>query len=181
MATIESPVEGYDGTVVGVEFKDGKAETSDPAALAYFRRHGYTVGGRRDVAEPDPPIDAREATGQRVGTPLRDAAVDPRPGDYLPPTNAGQADPHGPKVIAPQVHGREVPKPIVPGPVPDDPDAQEAKETVATTTTSGTDLEEPAGNASTDEWRTYALSLDGVSEADVDGLSRNELRDRYGS
>lgn len=31
----------------------------------------------------------------RIGTPLRDAAVDPRPGDHEAPTNAGTADPHG--------------------------------------------------------------------------------------
>lgn len=32
------------------------------------------------------------------GTPLHDAAVDPRPGDFLPPINAGLEDPHGPLV-----------------------------------------------------------------------------------
>ena len=41
----------------------------------------------------------------RLGTPLRDAAVDPRPGDHLPPTNAGEpgpfGNPHGPTVVAP--------------------------------------------------------------------------------
>lgn len=31
----------------------------------------------------------------RLGTPLRDAAVDPLPGDHEVPTNAGTADPHG--------------------------------------------------------------------------------------
>jgi hypothetical protein len=31
---------------------------------------------------------------------IRDAAVDPRPEDFLPPTNAGQANPHGPEVVA---------------------------------------------------------------------------------
>ena len=34
---------------------------------------------------------------------MRDAAVDPRPKDLLPPTNAGHADPHGPDVIAYEV------------------------------------------------------------------------------
>lgn len=43
----------------------------------------------------------------RIGTPLRDAAVDPRPGDASVPTNAGQADPHGPLVVSPQALTRE--------------------------------------------------------------------------
>lgn len=38
----------------------------------------------------------------RIGTPIRDAATDPRPGDHLPPVNAGQADPHGPHVVSVQ-------------------------------------------------------------------------------
>lgn len=37
----------------------------------------------------------------RTGTPLRDGAVDPRPDDYLGPSNAGEADPHGPLVVNP--------------------------------------------------------------------------------
>jgi hypothetical protein len=36
----------------------------------------------------------------RLGTPIRDAAVDPRPGDYLAPVNAGKANPHGPAVVS---------------------------------------------------------------------------------
>jgi hypothetical protein len=46
----------------------------------------------------------------RQGTPIRDAAVDPRPGDHHPPVNAGLADPHGPLVVSVQPttlpHGR---------------------------------------------------------------------------
>ena len=64
----------------------------------------------RDVAEPI-----------NLGSPLRDAAVDPKPWDYLPPTNAGEADPHGPLVVAPGIHGVG-PKPIRGGEVfVDDP------------------------------------------------------------
>jgi hypothetical protein len=37
-----------------------------------------------------------------LGTPLRDAAVDPKPEDFLPPTYAGQANPHGPHVVSVQ-------------------------------------------------------------------------------
>ncbi|HET6915734.1 MAG TPA: hypothetical protein VFH56_06545 [Acidimicrobiales bacterium] len=38
--------------------------------------------------------------------------------------------------------------------------------------------DEPAGNASTEEWRAYALSR-GASEEEVDGLGRDDLRDKY--
>lgn len=42
------------------------------------------------------------------------------------------------------------------------------------------DLEEqPAGNASADDWRAYALTQ-GATEDEVADLSRNELRDQYG-
>lgn len=112
MAKITSPVAGFKGRIAGVTFKDGAAETDDPGALAYFRRKGYKVGGKQ--GEPSPqlaaltsqtePADPREVSTTRVGTPIRDASVDPRPGDFLPPTNAGKANPHGPKVVAPEVH-----------------------------------------------------------------------------
>lgn len=118
----------------GVEFKDGVGEVDEgnTAVLAYFRRKGYGIGKparKPDQAEsPDP----REVSNLRSGTPLRDAAVDPKPGDFLPPTNAGEANPHGPLVVAPQIHAAEQgPKPIVAGAVPADPADQEAKETAA--------------------------------------------------
>lgn len=41
-------------------------------------------------------------------------------------------------------------------------------------------VEEPAGNASADDWRAYALSQ-GASPEEVADLSRNDLRDTYGS
>lgn len=44
----------------------------------------------RDAIDPG----GRDNTTQ-LGTPLRDSAVDPRPGDHEVPTNAGTADPHG--------------------------------------------------------------------------------------
>lgn len=50
------------------------------------------------------------------GGELRDAAVDPRPEDYLAPINAGKADPHGPEVVAPGIHAVG-PVPLVPGEV----------------------------------------------------------------
>lgn len=38
--------------------------------------------------------------------------------------------------------------------------------------------EAPAGNASRDEWEAYALST-GRTEDDLEGLSRNEIRDLF--
>lgn len=37
---------------------------------------------------------------KKIGAPIRDAAVDPRPEDFIAPVNAGEADPHGPSVRA---------------------------------------------------------------------------------
>ena len=48
MAVVTTPVEGFRGTIAGVEFVDGKGETDHEGALAYFARHGYTV----DLGEP---------------------------------------------------------------------------------------------------------------------------------
>lgn len=50
MARITAPVEGYTGSSAGVPFVDGVATTSDPRAIAYFRRHGYGI----DLAGPTP-------------------------------------------------------------------------------------------------------------------------------
>jgi hypothetical protein len=42
----------------------------------------------------------------QLGTPLRDAAADPRPGDYQAPVNSGipgpDGNPHGPNVVSVQ-------------------------------------------------------------------------------
>jgi hypothetical protein len=50
-------------------------------------------------------IAAQQAEPVQLGTPLRDAAVDPHPADFLPATNAGrpgpEGRPHGPHVTAP--------------------------------------------------------------------------------
>lgn len=40
-------------------------------------------------------------------------------------------------------------------------------------------VERPAGNASAEDWRAYALTQ-GATEDEVADLSRNELRDAYG-
>ncbi|MFB9432798.1 hypothetical protein ACFFR8_25815 [Streptoalloteichus tenebrarius] len=38
-----TPVSGFSGEVAGIVFVDGHAETSDRAALVYFRSQGYGV------------------------------------------------------------------------------------------------------------------------------------------
>lgn len=78
-------------------------------------------------------LDPRDVTDEQVGTKLRDAAVDPRPGDFLPPTNAGEpgqlGNPHGPTVVSPQIHGSEGNRAIRPGLVADVPATQSTEET----------------------------------------------------
>lgn len=133
--TITSPAPGFAGTVAGVQFKNGQGavDRSDVNALAYFRRHGYGLDGEvGTAAEPPDPREVGEGGSgvEVVGTRLRDAAVDPKPGDFLAPTNAGQANPHGPTVVAPGVHATP-PTPIVPGPVSSSARAEEAAETEA--------------------------------------------------
>jgi hypothetical protein len=202
MPKVTSPVAGFNGTVAGVQFEDGKAETDSAAALAYFARHRYGIGSSKPTPPERPePADPREVSAVRVGTPVRDGAVDPRPGDYLGPTNAGQANPHGPLVVNPEIHGSG-PTPIHPGDVhTDDPAAQDAQETALTEAVlvenadvtaatvqaaQGNDArdappEPPGGKASKSDWRAYALAQPGVTEADIDGLTRDQLRDRYSS
>ena len=53
MAKITTPVEGFNGTVVGVTFVDGHGETDNPVALAYFTRQGYTVEADEAPAGPE--------------------------------------------------------------------------------------------------------------------------------
>jgi hypothetical protein len=110
MTKITAPA-AVPGKVVGVGglvFQDGVAETDDPAILNYCRDAGYGVGSTkpRSLDAPEAP-DPRDLADTVVGTRLRDAAVDPRPEDFLAPTNAGKANPHGPKVVAPQIHASE--------------------------------------------------------------------------
>jgi hypothetical protein len=147
---ITTPAPGYTGTGPGaVEFRDGAADidlsTMDADAvrafragpLAYYRDHGYGIDGEAPAEAPADPVlaaDPREVETV-ASAPLRDAAVDPRPGDFLTPTNAGEpgelGNPHGPHVVSPGIHGSNGPVPPLPGPVSDDPAVQEAKETGA--------------------------------------------------
>jgi hypothetical protein len=151
MTTIHSPAKGFTGkTSFGplvIEFENGKATIKDlpDGVRQYLLRAGYTVGSTTaPQPEPVPLVDARDfAEQQVVGTKLRDAAVNPKPGDFLAPTNAGKADPHGPDVVSPGIHALQGVRPIKPGPVHvDDTDKQDAAETShAVASTDGTPIE----------------------------------------
>lgn len=201
MAKIKAPNREYNGRVGNVQFVNGVAETDDQAVIQYCQGAGYQVDGTTDNPAPRMPEPADPRTVRdETGAPLRDAAVDPKPGDFLPPTNAGEANPHGPEVVSPGVHAAP-PAPIVPGPVPADPDRQQARETEAANRTLVDNepvpavtadmgdpaqpvdqerVEPPAGNASAEEWRTYAVEHRGASPETVAGMKRDELRDQYG-
>ena len=131
MAKVEAPNKSCNGPGPGgVVFEDGVADVEDEAALNYYRSAGYTVDGEVDnpVESPEPP-DPREVTEETVGTRLRDAAVDPEPGDFLAPTNAGQDNPHGSAVVSPEIHASG-PAGIRPGEVfVEDVAKQEQRET----------------------------------------------------
>lgn len=53
---VTAPVAEFSGEVAGVVFTDGVGDTADPAALAYFARHGYSIG--KSVAPAVEPADA---------------------------------------------------------------------------------------------------------------------------
>lgn len=138
---VYAPNEGYAGRVGDITFEKGVADVpTDHPSMGYFKRKGYGIGSKAkspvlpyDKMEPTKDgevVDARDyAESTTFGSPLRDAAVDPHPDDYLAPTNAGKANPHGPKVVSPGLHGVE-PKPIRPGEVHvDDAAAQDKAET----------------------------------------------------
>lgn len=127
----EGRLETYFGSRL-VIFEDGVAEVNfelNDGLKAYLRGNGYGIGSSPAKA-PDDDItiaDPRDLDDvEQVGTALRDAAVDPQPTDFLPPTNAGEANPHGGLVVAPGIHAVG-PGPIVPGTV-GSPGYQEAKE-----------------------------------------------------
>ncbi|WP_430479311.1 hypothetical protein ACQZM9_21765 [Streptomyces sp. P11-1] len=86
--TLHSPVPDFTGAGPGgTWFEGGRAETDDPAVLAYARRRGYGVDEEApEVPEPPAPVDPRTVQVEQVGAPLRDAAADPHPNDHLPLT-----------------------------------------------------------------------------------------------
>jgi len=56
---VRAPVEDYTGEAAGVAFTQGVGHTAEPAALAYFHRHGYTITEADDdpgsAVPPSPP------------------------------------------------------------------------------------------------------------------------------
>lgn len=124
MPTIHAPSDFSGSTDFGsvtLTFKDGVAEYDGELSEGlthYLTSAGYGIGHAAAEREAAPePADPRDIDSPTVvGGDLRDAAVDPHPEDYLPPINAGQANPHGPEVVAPGIHAVG-PKPIHPGPV----------------------------------------------------------------
>ncbi len=91
---VHTPVEGFNGIVVGVSFHDGVGETDDAAALGYFQSAGYRIDDAAVAAEQHaaPAGDAGQAA------PAGDAAQAAPAGDadQTPPSGgAGEASPAG--------------------------------------------------------------------------------------
>lgn len=164
---VHAPVSDFTGEVAGCAFARGAAlvDRRNRSALQYFRRHGYTVDGERNDERTEV-LDPRSHTEEVVGTKLRDAAVDPRPEDYLPPTNAGQANPHGPLVVSPEIEGPQGRRGTLP----------------PTTAGSGTPSvpgdTEPTKSAQKSDWVDFALSQ-GANPEDLKGLTRDALVEKF--
>jgi len=198
VTVIHSPEKGYTGPgVAGLQFEDGRAETDNDMVVRYARKAGYGIDGEASAPEAPEQPDARNfAEPEVVGTRLRDAAVDPRPEDFLPPTNAGEADPHGPLVVAPGIHASET-GPIHPGDVHvDEPDIQQAQETAlaeavfvrnedvteATRAAAGEgEVHRPAQSATKADWVDYALTSNAdLSREDAEAMTKADLIETYG-
>ncbi|MFJ2259478.1 hypothetical protein ACIOKD_14250 [Streptomyces sp. NPDC087844] len=174
MARITTPVPDYSGPgPAGLMFQDGEGHSEDPAVLEYCRAAGYGIDdeppARKQLQVPDP----REVTATvHVGAPARDAAVDPRAGDFRPPVNAGDANPHGPEVYAQGLPGGGH-QPLAPAA---EPTGEEEK--------SGDDgPKKPTQAASVAEWRAYALTQvdnDPAVHAEVEKKTKAELIKQYG-
>lgn len=54
MATIKAPNRVYNGVSAGVQFSGGEGATDNPAAIAWFRVHGY------EVIEDIPPAETED-------------------------------------------------------------------------------------------------------------------------
>ncbi|MET7648367.1 hypothetical protein ABZS83_33045 [Streptomyces sp. NPDC005426] len=169
MARITTPVPGYSGQGPGnLQFQDGVAESDDPAILDYCRSAGYGIDGEPpERTAPEPP-DPRKV-GEVGAAPLRDAAVDPRPSDYRAPTNAGEANPHGPLVVSPGITDGAPPAALA------DAEVNEAHD--------GPEEPRPPQSAPVADWRAYALTQvdnDPAVHAEVEKLTKAELIKQYG-
>ncbi|MDQ1053177.1 hypothetical protein QE394_001105 [Arthrobacter sp. SORGH_AS 212] len=178
MAKITAPNEEFNCEIGGVQFEDGKAETDNQAVISYCRNAGYTVDGDTKAAAPEPESpDPRNLPEPEAST-LRDAAVDPKPEDFLAPTNAGEANPHGPEVISPEIHASEGVRPVKGGDVHvENTNTQDAEEK-AHAAQESFEADKPAGNASKEEWHAYATAQ-GKTEAELDGLGRDGIRELF--
>ena len=113
----------------------------------------------RPGQEIDLPDDeaAKWADGERAeyvdGPPARETTSQPQPPTDAPPRPGGDTE------TTEEPPARETTSP------PAAPD----------------DAEPPAGNASRDEWAAYVVDVLKVDPVEIEGLGRNELRDRYGA
>ncbi|TXS35361.1 hypothetical protein EAO77_36920 [Streptomyces sp. t39] len=156
-------------------FSDGAAETDNESVIAYCRGAGYGI----DEEPPAPPApsvpDPRDVTTTVVGGPLRDAAVEPKPGDFRPPVGAGDGNPHGPDVYAPGLPGGGLQPTAPPDPVDDGtgevPTIDEPAE-----------VKRPPQAATVGEWRDYAKTQveDEAVHAEIDRATKAELIKTYG-
>ncbi len=70
MAIITTPVPGFTGVSVGVNFTDGVGQTDDEVKLAYFRRHGYGIDVPVPMTEDDiARVAANEQAPESTPTP----------------------------------------------------------------------------------------------------------------
>lgn len=66
MATVTTPLPGFNGSAVGVVFTDGVGRTTDPQALAYFARHGYGIARDEPAAAPPPAPEPHAPQAKRA-------------------------------------------------------------------------------------------------------------------
>lgn len=106
----------------------------------------------RDVA------DDKAASWEKAGW------LSEKPSDFKDTDSLEEGTKVGEGYVAPSVPKNEDPTPAVPE--NEDP-------------TPASELDAPASNASTDDWKRYALGQ-GATEDDLEGQSRNEIREAYG-
>jgi hypothetical protein len=157
-------------------FQDGVGHSDNEAVIDYCRSAGYGIDGEPPERETPKVTDPREVTGPvQIGAPARDAAVDPREGDFRPPVNAGEANPHGPQVYAPGLPGG--------GHQPTAPAQSKASADEGDENEAGPDAKRPAQAAPVADWRAYALTQvdnDPEAHAKVENMTKAELIKKYG-
>lgn len=179
MARITTPVPGYSGQgPAGVMFQNGEGESDNEAVLAYCRAAGYGIDGEPPKRQHPTAPDPREVTDIVVGAPVRDAAVDPRPGDFRAPVNAGEANPHGPQVYAPGLPGGGLQPTAPPAePEPSGGASSEGRD-------AGPETPPPAQSAPVAEWRQWVIANkvdnDPEAHAEIEKATKAELIKKYG-